>query len=194
MIAIIGAGPAGLAAAVTAAKKGEKVILIDSSTRLGGQYWRHLPSNWKQKRLPYFAEAQELFDQVLSSPLITWYSNAHVWQAEKKNEIFYLYVVKNGVEEVITAQKVILATGAYDRSLPFPGWTGPGVMTPGAAQAMLKTHGVLVGKKIVIAGTGPFLLPVATGLASAGAEIVALLEANKQWRWVFNVHGLLLNP
>ena len=194
MIAIIGAGPAGLAAAVTAAKKGEKVILIDSSTRLGGQYWRHLPSNWKQKRLPYFAEAQELFDQVLSSPLITWYSNAHVWQAEKKNEIFYLYVVKNGVEEVITAQKVILATGAYDRSLPFPGWTGPGVMTPGAAQAMLKTHDVLVGKKIVIAGTGPFLLPVATGLASAGAEIVALLEANKQWRWVFNVHGLLLNP
>ena len=136
MIAIIGAGPAGLAAAVTAAKKGEKVILIDSSTRLGGQYWRHLPSNWKQKRLPYFAEAQELFDQVLSSPLITWYSNAHVWQAEKKNEIFYLYVVKNGVEEVITAQKVILATGAYDRSLPFPGWTGPGVMTPGAAQAI----------------------------------------------------------
>jgi len=194
MIAIIGAGPAGLAAAVTAAKKGEKVILIDSSTRLGGQYWRHLPSNWNQKRLPYFAEAQELFDQVLSSPLITWYSNAHVWQAEKKNKIFYLYVLKNGVEEVITAKKVILATGAYDRTLPFPGWTSPGVMTPGAAQAMLKTHGVLVGKKIVIAGTGPFLLPVATGLASAGAEIVALLEANKPWRWILNVHGLLLNP
>ncbi|MEI8222725.1 MAG: FAD-dependent oxidoreductase [Actinomycetes bacterium] len=194
MIAIIGAGPAGLAAAVTVAKKGEKVILIDSSTRLGGQYWRHLPSNWNQKRLPYFAEAQELFDQVLSSPLITWYSNAHVWQAEKKNKIFYLYVLKNGVEEVITAKKVILATGAYDRTLPFPGWTSPGVMTPGAAQAMLKTHGVLVGKKIVIAGTGPFLLPVATGLASAGAEIVALLEANKPWRWILNVHGLLLNP
>ncbi len=194
MIAIIGAGPAGLAAAVTAAKKGEKVILIDSSTRLGGQYWRHLPSNWNQKRLPYFAEAQDLFDQVLSSPLITWYSNAHVWQAEKKNKIFYLYVLKNGVEEVITAKKVILATGAYDRTLPFPGWTSPGVMTPGAAQAMLKTHGVLVGKKIVIAGTGPFLLPVATGLASAGAEIVALLEANKPWRWILNVHGLLLNP
>jgi len=194
MIAIIGAGPAGLAAAVTAAKKGEKVILIDSSTRLGGQYWRHLPSNWNQKRLPYFAEAQELFDQVLSSPLITWYSNAHVWQAEKKNKIFYLYVLKNGVEEVITAKKVILATGAYDRTLPFPGWTSPGVMTPGATQAMLKTHGVLVGKKIVIAGTGPFLLPVATGLASAGAEIVALLEANKPWRWILNVHGLLLNP
>jgi len=196
MIAIIGAGPAGLSAAVAAAKGGEKVTLIDSSSQLGGQYWRHLPSNWNDDRSSHynFAKAQELFDQVLSNPLVTRYSNTHVWQAEKKKNLFKLYVIKDGVEEVIEAEKVILATGAYDRSIPFPGWTYPGVMTPGAAQAMMKSHGVLVGKKIVIAGTGPFILPVATNLAEAGAEVVGLFEANQPWRWIFNLHGLLLNP
>ena len=194
MIAIVGAGPAGLSAAVAAAKLGQQVILIDSSPRLGGQYWRHLPSNWGVGRPPYFAKAQELFDEVLSNPLITRFSNAHVWQAEKKAEQFNLYVVRNGVEEIVKAEKVILATGAYDRALPFPGWDLPGVMTAGAAQSMVKSHGVLVGKKFVIAGTGPFLLPVATGLAAAGAEVVGLYEANNPLRWILNLHGLILNP
>jgi thioredoxin reductase len=72
---------------------------------------------------------------------------------------------------------VVLATGAYDRAVPFPGWELPGVVTAGAAQALLKGSGVLVGRRVVVAGTGPFLLPVAAGLASAGAEIVALCEA-----------------
>ena len=196
MIAIVGAGPAGLSAAVAASQRGEKVILIDSSPRLGGQYWRHLPSNWNDDRSSHynFSKAQVLFDLVLKSPLITRYSNAHVWQAEKKNGLFKLYVVKDGIEEVVEAEKLILATGAYDRSIPFPGWTYPGSMTPGAAQAMVKSHGVLVGKKVVIAGTGPFILPVATNLAEAGAQIVGLFEANRPWRWIFNIHGLLLNP
>ena len=67
-------------------------------------------------------------------------------------------------------------------------------MTAGAAQSMVKSHGVLVGKKFVIAGTGPFLLPVATGLAAAGAEVVGLYEANNPLRWILNLHGLILNP
>jgi len=196
MIAIIGAGPAGLAAAATAAQRGESVILIDSASQLGGQYWRHLPSNWSDDRsLHYnFDKAQKYFDLILNYPNITRYSNAHVWQAEKIDDKFHLYLIKDGIEEKIVAEKVILATGAYDRSLPFPGWTYPGVMTPGAAQGMLKSHGVLVGKKIVIAGTGPFLLPVAAGLAECGAEIVGLFEANSPLRWTLNLHGLLLNP
>jgi NADPH-dependent 2,4-dienoyl-CoA reductase/sulfur reductase-like enzyme len=196
MIAIVGAGPAGLSAAAAAAQRGERVVLIDSSPRLGGQYWRHLPSVWNDNRSSHynFSKAQELFDLVLNNPLITRYSSAYVWQAEKKNGIFRLYVVKDGIEEVVEAEKVILATGAYDRSIPFPGWTLPGSMTPGAAQAMVKSHGVLVGRKVVIAGTGPFILPVATNLAEAGADIAGLFEANYPWRWILNLHGLLLNP
>ncbi len=196
MIAVIGAGPAGLSAAATAAERGEKVLLIDSSPRLGGQYWRHLPSNWNDDRsLHYdFSKAQALFDRVLTNPLITRHSNAHVWQAEKNDGVFTLFVVRDGVEEKVIADKVILATGAYDRSIPFPGWTLPGVMTPGAAQAMLKSHGVLVGKRVVVAGTGPFILPVAAGLADSGAEIVGLYEANNPIRWLLNLHGFILNP
>ena len=196
MIAIIGAGPAGLSAAAAATRRGEEVIIIDSSSQLGGQYWRHLPSARNDSHsLHYdFSKAQELFDELLSQPLLTRYSNSQVWQAEKCGDEFHLYILRNGVEEKVVADKVILATGAYDRTIPFPGWTFPGVMTPGAAQAMLKGHGVLVGKKVVIAGTGPFILPVATGLAESGAEIVGLFEFNNPFRWIFNLHGLLLNP
>lgn len=196
MIAVIGAGPAGLSAAVTAAKNGESVILIDSSSRLGGQYWRHLPGAWNDDNKYHynFDKAQKLFNEVLGNSLITWYSNAHVWQGEKRDKTFHLFVIRNGVEEVVLADKVILATGAYDRALPFPGWTNPGVMTPGGAQSMLKSHGVVVGNRVVIAGTGPFLLPVAAGLIDAGAKVVGLFEANKPWRWILNIHGLLLNP
>ena len=196
MIAIIGAGPAGLSAAAAATRRGEEVIIIDSSSQLGGQYWRHLPSARNDSHsLHYdFSKAQKLFDELLSQPLLTRYSNSQVWQAEKCGDEFHLYILRNGVEEKVVADKVILATGAYDRTIPFPGWTFPGVMTPGAAQAMLKGHGVLVGKKVVIAGTGPFILPVATGLAESGAEIVGLFEFNNPFRWIFNLHGLLLNP
>ena len=196
MIAIIGAGPAGLSAAAAATRRGEEVIIIDSSSQLGGQYWRHLPSARNDSHsLHYdFSKAQKLFDELLSQPLLTRYSNSQVWQAEKCGDQFHLYILRNGVEEKVVADKVILATGAYDRTIPFPGWTFPGVMTPGAAQAMLKGHGVLVGKKVVIAGTGPFILPVATGLAESGAEIVGLFEFNNPFRWIFNLHGLLLNP
>jgi NADPH-dependent 2,4-dienoyl-CoA reductase/sulfur reductase-like enzyme len=196
MIAIIGAGPAGLSAAVASAKRGNKVVLIDSSPRLGGQYWRHLPSNWSDNRSSHynFSKAQELFDQVLNNPLITRYSHTQVWQAKKEGEVFKLFILCDGKEGVIEAEKVILATGAYDRTIPFDGWTYPGVMTPGAAQAMLKSHGVLVGSRVVIGGTGPFLLPVACNLAEAGAQIEGVFEANKPWRWILNLHGLLLNP
>ncbi len=72
---------------------------------------------------------------------------------------------------------MVLATGAYDRALPFPGWDLPGVVTAGAAQALLKGSGVAVGRDVVVAGAGPFLLPVAVGLAEAGARVVGVFEA-----------------
>ncbi len=84
-----------------------------------------------------------------------------------------------GRSREVRARTVVLATGAYDRQLPFPGWTLPGVYTAGAAQALLKGHGVVVGQRIVVAGTGPFLLPVATGLAEAGATVVGVFEAGR---------------
>jgi thioredoxin reductase len=78
---------------------------------------------------------------------------------------------------IIEARTMVLATGASELSLPFPGWDLPGVLTPGGAQALLKAHGVLAGSRILVAGTGPFLWPVAAGLCRAGARVVAVVDA-----------------
>jgi thioredoxin reductase len=86
-------------------------------------------------------------------------------------------------ERVVEARALVLAPGAYDRQVPFPGWTLPGVMTAGGAQALLKGSGVVVGQRVLVAGTGPFLLPVAAGLASAGATVVGVHEASGTTGW-----------
>ena len=190
MIIVIGGGPAGLSAAEAASRNGTDVALIDSAPRKGGQYWRHRTSvkGYKNKR------ADVLFAKIQSASSITHISEATVWSIEKENELFRVNYLQGGQESSLTAEKLILATGAYDRTLPFPGWDLPGSMTPGGAQALLKGQGVLAGKKVVVAGTGPFLLPVATGLAESGAEIIGLLEANSPLRWLLSPHALLLNP
>ena len=196
MIVIIGGGPSGLSAALAASRNGAEVILIDNSPQLGGQYWRHLPSNWGEPRATSYdyAKAEIIFTAVVNSPYITPISNAQVWSAEKVGEKIKLNFIQGGKENSVLAEKLILATGAYDRTLPFPGWQIPGVMTPGSAQSMLKSHGVLVGKKIVLAGTGPFLLPVATGLADMQGQVVGIYEVNFPWKWFSTPIALLRNP
>jgi thioredoxin reductase len=78
----------------------------------------------------------------------------------------------------------LVATGAYDLQVPFPGWDLPGVMTAGGAQSLLKGHGVLAGRRVAVAGTGPFLLSVAAGLAAHGATVVGVYEASAPTRWL----------
>ena len=190
MIIIIGAGPAGLAAAEAASRSGAEVALIDSASKKGGQYWRHRNSvkGYKSDR------ADQLFAKIENASSVTHISDATVWSIEMQGGLYRVNYLQGGQESSLTAEKLIIATGAYDRSLPFPGWDLPGSMTPGAAQSLLKGHDLLPGKRIIVAGTGPFLLPVATGLAESGAEIVGLYEANNPLRWLLSVHALLLNP
>lgn len=196
MIVIIGGGPAGLSAALAASSGGAEVVLLDCSPRLGGQYWRHLPDNWdKPLATSYkYAKAEAIFTAVRNSPNITWISSAQVWSAEKVEEGIKLNYIQSGQEFSRVAEKLILATGAYDRTLPFPGWDIPGVMTPGAAQSMLKSQGVLVGKKILLSGTGPFLLPVATGLVGAQGKVVGIYDANSPSNWFQTPLAVLQNP
>lgn len=196
MIVIIGGGPAGLSAALAASSGGAEVVLLDNSPRLGGQYWRHLPDSWdKPRAMGYkYARAESIFIAVLNSPNITWISNAQVWSAERVGEKIKLNYLHDHQEIFVVAETLILATGAYDRTLPFPGWEIPGVITPGAAQAMLKSHGVLVGKKILVAGTGPFLFPVATGLAEMQGNVVGIYEANSPWKWLSTSIAFFQNP
>ena len=189
MIIVVGAGPAGLAAAKSAASKGSHITVIDSQARGGGQYWRHQAevSGYKSNR------STDYLDELQQNKLITHITGAQVWNAEKLDDGYQLNYLQGGVEKKIFAEKIILTTGAYDRTLPFPGWTTSGVMTPGGAQSLLKGHGVVAGKRIVVSGTGPFLLPVATALAKNGAQ-VEIIEAQSPLRWARSPIALLLNP
>jgi D-hydroxyproline dehydrogenase subunit alpha len=155
-IAVVGAGPAGLAAASAAARLGRRVVLLDAGPRPGGQYWRH--------RAGEAHPSHRYVSQVDYRP------SSAVWFLEPG---FTLHTLSGEVH----AGRLILAAGAYDRAIPFPGWDLPGVVTAGGAQALLKGRGVAIGRRIVVAGTGPFLLPVAAGLADAGAKVCGVYEA-----------------
>ncbi|WP_242613705.1 FAD-dependent oxidoreductase [Herbihabitans rhizosphaerae] len=175
----MGAGPAGLAAARAAAEAGARVRLIDSAPSAGGQFFRGRP------------------DVPPVHPKVEHLADSAVWHLESVHNGHTVRVrtgpadapVRRGV--TLHADALILATGAYDRALPFPGWDLPGVVTAGGAQAMAKGHGVAVGRRVIIAGTGPFLLPVATSLAGTGATVVEVLEANGPAGWLRAPRALL---
>lgn len=189
-VLIVGAGPAGLAAARAARRQRAEVILVDSADQLGGQYWRHLPASRPAEResilhhgwsaFQDFAAALEGDDgcRILLS--------ASVWAIEKVDgrpgRVHIIVGPADGADReklVFEPDALILANGAYDRALPFPGWTLPGVFTAGAAQALAKGERVAVSQRVLVAGAGPFLLPVAASLAATGATVVGVYEAGR---------------
>ena len=189
-VLVIGAGPAGMAAARAARERGASVTLLDSSDQLGGQFWRHLPTTRPAARegilhhgwgtFRDLSKALELDDgcRVIRS--------AQVWAIETSPEgpgtVHVVVGESDGVERArlaLSPDAVVLATGAHDRTLPFPGWDLPGVFTGGAAQALAKGERLAVGRRVVVAGAGPFLLPVAASLASAGSQVLGVFEANR---------------
>jgi NADPH-dependent 2,4-dienoyl-CoA reductase/sulfur reductase-like enzyme len=186
-VVVIGAGPAGLAAAAAASAQGARVALVDAAARDGGQYWRHRPADdgarhhdWKAYR-----RLRATLDRAAAAGRLDRLAGHAVWHAEPAaGGGFTVHSLCDGEARAIRGRAVVVATGAYDRQLPFPGWTLPGVFAAGAVQALLKGHGVVAGKRIVVAGTGPFLLPVAAGLAEAGAEVVGVFEAGRPTAFV----------
>lgn len=180
-VAVIGAGPAGLAAAAAAAGAGCRVAIIDAGARQGGQYWRHraaAPDHGQHDAAAFRRLRMAIERHGESGRLVALFSH-QVWHVERRTDDIAVHVAAGDRGLEILARTVVVASGAHDRQLPFPGWTLPGVMTAGAAQALLKGHGVIAGRRIVVAGTGPFLLPVAAGLAGAGARVVGVFEAGR---------------
>lgn len=172
---MVGAGPGGLAAALAAADAGCQVILIDSAPQAGGQIYRHSQRLDQHSRRVGSAGLPGRLRRAEAHPQITLATGISVWHAQQAGTGFQLHCT--GDIEAVEAAAVVLATGAAEFVTPFPGWTLPGVVTAGAAQAMLKAHGTLVGRRILVAGTGPLLLPVAAGLAASGARVAALCQA-----------------
>ena len=180
-LAVVGAGPAGLAATVAAVEADARVALVDAAPRVGGQYWRHRERDdgtahhdWSR-----LVRLRDGVRTAIDAGTVVHFAEVKVWHIEPTADGFTIHVLAGEQGREIRARTVVLATGAYDRQLPFPGWTIPGVYTAGAAQALLKGHGVSIGRRVVVAGTGPFLLPVAAGLAEAGATVVGVLEAGR---------------
>ncbi len=175
---MVGAGPAGLAAAVSALARGAEVTVLDGSGQLGGQYWRH---GLGDQRLQHgWSRFTALRDTVLNDASCTVLTGAQVWAIEPGPVVHTVIGPIDGADRVtryFTPDALVLATGAHDRTLPFPGWDLPGVYTAGAAQAIAKADGLALGRRVVVAGAGPFLLPVAESLSISGAQVVAVLEA-----------------
>ena len=176
-VAVIGAGPAGLAAAGSAAAGGARVALVDSNARPGGQYWRHRDADEGTQHAGW-PDFQRLRAAAEHADRLTIHYGAAVWHVEPEaGGGFSVHAGTEAGDLVVQTRTLVLAPGAYDRQLPFPGWTTPGVFTAGGVQALLKGQGVLAGSRIVVAGTGPFLLAVAAGLARAGAQVAGVFEA-----------------
>jgi thioredoxin reductase len=174
-VAVIGAGPAGLAAATVCARAGLATVLLDEQPSPGGQIYRAVTAApIKQNTVlgaDYWAGA-ELVEKFLASGA-QYVPGATVWNLTRERE---LGVSVAGAAHIIKAERVILATGALERPFPIPGWTLPGVMTAGAGQILLKSSGLVPHGPTVIAGCGPLLWLIAWQYLNAGARIDAILE------------------
>jgi D-hydroxyproline dehydrogenase subunit alpha len=185
-LAVVGAGPAGLAAAIAAAKAGVRVTLVDEYARPGGQYLKGAHhSAGLPRALATERKGHALLDQ-LSGLDIELRTETLVWGIEGLR----LALAHSGALDWLEADAVIVATGARELVVPFPGWTLPGVMTLGAAQVLAKEHGVAPGKRVLLAGTGPLLLPAVNQLTTLGAQVVAILEATRPGGWVAHAPAL----
>lgn len=175
---IVGAGPAGMRAADQLVRAGVRPVVLDEAPRHGGQIYRQPPADFARTRRELYgfeagraAAVLGRFDALL--PHIDYRPDTLVWQLAANA----LETVTQGHGATVPYDALILATGATDRVLPFPGWTLPGVTTLGGAQVALKYQACLLGPRVVLAGSGPLLYLVAYQYASHGAQVAAVLDA-----------------
>jgi D-hydroxyproline dehydrogenase subunit alpha len=164
-VLVVGGGPAGIAAALSAARSGARVGLADDNPALGGQIWRGEDATEESEAASWIKKIREAGVDLLCGVRVFDQPSTNVLRAE----------TVDGFCE-FEYRSLILATGARERFLPFPGWTLPNVMGAGGLQALVKSGLPIKGKRIVIAGTGPLLLAVAAYLKKKGAQIVAICE------------------
>jgi NADPH-dependent 2,4-dienoyl-CoA reductase/sulfur reductase-like enzyme len=169
-LVIVGAGPAGLGAAVEAAEHGLSVVMLDENAAPGGRIWQALEARGAKDADDDAALA--LIQRFRASPVLAHW-NATVWAIEPDGQVFWSDA--DGAH-LVFARNVLLATGTTERPMPIAGWTLPGVMTVGAAQIALKTGGLLPDAGTWLAGQGPLLLLYATQVLDAGGRIAGVID------------------
>ena len=173
-ILVIGGGPAGLSAAIAARLAGASVTVLDERPVPGGQYFKQIAveEGGSPPADPQHEEGSRLLDKARHLG-VDIRSGVEIWGAFGRRE---LIGTAGGTVRRFNAERLIVATGAYERVAPVPGWTLPGVMTTGAAQTLWRSYRRLAGKRILLTGNGPLNLQVASELLSGGADIAAVVE------------------
>ncbi|HEX4569673.1 MAG TPA: 2Fe-2S iron-sulfur cluster-binding protein, partial [Dongiaceae bacterium] len=192
-ILVLGGGAGGLNAATAASRAGAKVLLIDERPEPGGQFYKQplaIPALAEEVASdPQFAGGRALIAAAQAAG-VEMLSGAQLWGAFEPLD---LMLFDGKASRLCRPKRLIVAAGAYERALPLPGWTLPGVMTTGAAQTLLRSYRVLAGRRVLLAGNGPLNIQVALELARAGAEVLAVVElAPRPGPWALPALGKML--
>jgi NADPH-dependent 2,4-dienoyl-CoA reductase/sulfur reductase-like enzyme len=167
-VAVVGAGPAGVAAALAAAGRGRRVCLLDEGFRPGGQIWRH--------RAGEAPPAAQALLKALAGCGAQVLAGVSVFDGWRQEDVWHLAASGRCGRIDLEAQALVLACGARELFAPFPGWTLPGVLGAGGGQALLKEGLELNGETVLVAGSGPLLLPAAASARKHGGRLLAVLE------------------
>ena len=175
-VVIIGAGPSGLECARTLSHTNVPVVLLDDNPRAGGQYFRQLPTQFEARgdsRLLREVKRVGALMATLGRPNVRYLPETTAWMVPAPNTVAYAGPHGSGR---IEASHIVLATGAHDKPVPFPGWTTPGVVSAGGALNLAKGQGLAPAGRVIVVGNGPLLLVVAATLVTAGSRVTHVVE------------------
>jgi D-hydroxyproline dehydrogenase subunit alpha len=187
-VVVVGGGPAGIAAAALAAESGASVLLIDENATLGGQIWR------RDVRRGRTRTAERWLARLARSGARVELGMSVVDANREADGDFDVLAAREAESVRIRTGSVVICTGARERFLPFPGWTLPGVLGVGGAQALIKSGMDVRGRRVVVAGSGPLLLAAAAGIARAGGRVVCIAEQATPSRVARYAAGLWRSP
>jgi len=184
-LVVIGAGPAGMAAAVTASIHGIRTALLDENSGPGGQIYRAITTTPVKKRKILGGDYWfgEQFPASLKRSAVVYKPQTTVWSLQAAKDGVEVGILDGEGARLLSARYAVVATGAMERPFPIPGWTLPGVMTVGGAQTLLKASGVVPEGEMVIAGSGPLLYLYASQLIAAGAKPKLILDTTPKSNW-----------
>lgn len=188
---VIGAGPAGAAAALEADARGLKTLLLDEVLEAGGQVYRAPLAGLSQLPASREAQAGNALRAALAASTVSSAFGHRVWAVEPGFKVFSLG--PDGPLEA-EAEALILATGALERHVPIPGWTLPGVTGLAAATVLLKSQAMLPGRRVVVAGSGPLLPLVAASILKSGGEVAAVVDATPRAGWLGQMPAFMTRP